>query len=343
MAFESLPDPTTLTLDEARSLRFSLLTKTRPAILRRLTMLRTAAADDLASQIDRVELEFRLAAIDVHDVELDAAITVHERPSLPHEMAIELHELILVASRRATARAGLFYSPEAKFNVHGPIMLFHVAALAELLLESGETIVALETVSFNRMVISHLRLTIVDATADELPPKDAAIIGAFRLSSGRRLIFHGVPDREHPVAKRCWINRLAAALAFGKVDLDDAVYRFHTPNAVPPELVPAGGLGMPSALMTVIDTLVMMMLSQHIHADETRLLLSIRELPISIAMLEELAIGTTIAFEPHTNRARRVGEMIVMPTDVRFGRFPDARTRIMTGESTVPYYRMPVG
>ena len=101
---------------------------------------------------------------------------------------------------------------------------------------------------------------------------------------------------------------------------------------------------MPALLMTVLDTLMLMMLTQHIHADETRLLVSIRDLPIGPAMLDELVTGTRITFTPHVDKTRRVGDtLVMMPIDIRFARCPDVPTRVMVGESTEPYYRMPVG
>lgn len=348
--YEPLPDPETLDLASAKALRLGILTVLRPYLLRRLTALGPATATDLGARIDRFELETRLGQIDAHDWALDARITSAEEPTLAYHMCAEFTDLAMLGPGKATGRAALFYSPEAKFNVHGPIMLFHAAALAERVLGPGEALAHLESASFSKMVISQLRLTVFDPAQEPLAEHRQAIAGAslsgvFRLSSGRRLHFYGVQDHHHPVGRRCWINRIAMNLipCDGPPERDGEVYRVRTPASIPPELWPEGGLGVPAQLMTVVDTLVMLMLTEHMHADETRLLLSVRDLPISPDMLHELVIDATIGFAPRRDKARRVGDtLVMMPTDIRFARRPDLQTRIMTGESTEPYYRMPV-
>ena len=347
--YEPLPDPDTLDLAQAKELRQRILTGLRPWMLRRITALGRAASPDVDSQMERIELELRLAEIDAHDAALDSKIVAAETPQLAYLMPAELEELDVVGHGKATARATLFYSPEAKFNVHGPIMLYHVAALAEHMLGPGERLSRLETANFSKMVISQLRLTIFDPeqepTALHRPAMSgASLSGAFRLSSGRRLAFYGIQDHQYPVGRRCWINRIALSLIprDRPPERDGEYYLVRTPPSAP-ALWPDEGLAVPAQLMTVGDTLMLLMLTEHIHADETRLLLSIRDLPIGPDMIEALVSDTEIGFAPRLEKARRVGEtLVIMPTDVRFARFPDLATRIMTGESTEPYYRMPV-
>ncbi len=349
--YEPLPLPETLDLAAAKRLRAKLLTEIRPYMLRRLTALGQLTDPDIDAQVERIELEMRLCEIDNHDWALDERIVSEEPPPLAYLMPAELGELAVTGAHNATARATLFYSPEAKFNVHGPIMLFHAATLAEGLLAPGETLSQLEATNFSKMVISQLRLTLFDADAE--PPRlhrpgmaAASISGAFRTSAGRRLAFYGIPDPAWPVTRRCLANRIAVNLIppGHPFERDGAAYIIRTPASVPPELWPEGGLGVPALLMTVLDTLMLMMLTQHIHADETRLLVSIRDLPMGSATLDELVIGTQIAFTPHVEKTRRVSDtLVMMPIDIRFARCPDVPTRVMVGESTLPYFHMPVG
>jgi hypothetical protein len=347
---QSLPPIDSLGPDSAKAVSHHLRTTLRPHILHRLTQLGQLQSPDTADKIDRIELEMRLAEIDQYELTLVQDIIALDPPTPAHRMAPELAEVEVDGFSKATARAALFYSPEAVFNVHGPISLYHAAALAMTLFKPDERFAGLESVSFSKMVISQLRFTIFDPAeqAEEQHKaalKGASISGSFRLSSGRRLSFFGIQDHRYPVERMCWINRIALGLLPPGCasTFDNGVYRVRLSARIAPETLPEHGLTAPAALMTVIDTMVLMMMSKTIHSDETKLLLAIRNLPMSADPLNDLLIDGELEFTPHLNKARKwSADIVMMPTDVVFRKYTDQPTRVFTAESNLPYHRMPV-
>ncbi|MEL6477233.1 MAG: hypothetical protein AAFR17_07880 [Pseudomonadota bacterium] len=339
-----LPDAGAVSAAEAKALRHRIGTALRPHILRRLTAL-AAVPDTDNTRIDRLELEMRLRQLDTYDLALDGVIHAAEPPVPAHEMPLDLAELDR-SEARASARAALFFSPEARFNVHGPIMLAHAAALAERLLRPGEALAMLEAASFSRMVISQLRLTVVDldsaaARGAREAMRAASISGRFALSSGRRLGFYGVQDHRRPVTRTAWINRAALALVPPGFAHRAEAGRFHVDMPAPK--APVAPMDRPRALMTALDALILLMMSETIHDGQTKMLVALRNLPLPPGLPERLLAGRRITFAPQRQKSRVwAGDIVMMPTELSFGD-GEARARVFTAETIRPYYQLPVG
>ncbi len=346
-----LPDVEGLGADEAAKVWEFLRKELRPHMIMRLASDEFAGELTPDREIDRLELDFRLREIDAYTETVEAIVTARD-PLVPaHLMTARLEGLQLDGTRLAEARAPLFFSPESKHNVHGPIMIYHAASLAQHLLASNEEITALESAAFSKMVIHELHMTVYDpAGCDQTLHKhrsaEASVSGRFRTSAGRKLAFYGIAIPDRPVMMVVGFNAVAlGALPEGfkntrRGDTFRVVLNRSLPDAAMPSEQPDAAI----CLMCLLDALLLLMVSDEVTPDQTKLLVGLRDVPVLPNVAEALTSGVTVEIAALTDKARRWREdFLMIPVEAVFEPLHEKPIRLITAHTDLPYYRLGVG
>ncbi|HVF26684.1 MAG TPA: hypothetical protein VM943_00505 [Pyrinomonadaceae bacterium] len=328
----------------------------RPWILSSLAHLYKQESPTTDQQIDVLEFELRLNEIDNYSNEVDEII-YRECPPPPAQFREPVfREEEVSGDAFATAIAELFFSAESKTNVHGPVMLYHAATLAERLLRPSEQIVKLGKTSFKKMVVCQMRFFVCDAErgypaeALSLLPT-ASIVGSFLLSSGRPLEFFGVQISGRPVTETAYFNSFALKVLpalnlpedsdLYHVTKSSDLYSVKLRTTAPLSEIPAGGFTVPLCLMTLLDIMMIVMVTYRLHAQQTKLLLAVNELPLMPDPVNELASGVMLEIRPRTDKTRVWKEnFLLMPIDFRFSPLQKEFSRLYSAETDLPYYKI---
>jgi hypothetical protein len=114
------------------------------------------------------------------------------------------------------ARALVPLTPDSLLFVHGPVILWHAAALAEELLAPGDRLCRMTRSAFHRELTTEPRIVVWDCAAGTAPPcfeRDAVSSdGVFETVSGRALAFAVLPSAGHPPASRAGWHPMTAHL-----------------------------------------------------------------------------------------------------------------------------------
>jgi len=346
--YHPLPDVAQLNGNSATEISRFLRSELRPYILERLADSYKQASPTADQQIDLIELELRLNEIDNYSNQIDELI-YRECPPPPAQFREPvLTEIEFSGDEFATAVAELFFSAESKTNVHGPVMLYHLAALAERILRPSERIVALRKTSFKRMVVRQMRLFVCDAVKG-YPDKvaslvnSAAVIGTFVLNSGRKLEFFGVQIAGRPVTETAHFNSFALKILPETLKLIKVgdIYYSKLRTSTPLSEIPAGGFTVPLCLMTILDVLMIIMVTEKVNPQHTKLLLGVNELHLLPDPVNELTSGVTLEIRPRTDKTRKWQEkFLLMPVDFRFSPLQEEFSRLYSAETDLPYYRI---
>jgi hypothetical protein len=346
--YHPLPDIGQLNGNSAAEISRFLRTELRPYILECLADLYKQASPTADQQIDLIEFELRLNEIDNYSNQIDELI-YRECPPPPAQFREPVFkDLEFSVDAFATAVAELFFSAESKTSVHGPVMLYHLAALAERILRPSERIVALRKTSFKKMVVRQMRLFVCDGARgypDKVAPlvNSAAVVGTFVLNSGRKLDFFGVQIAGSPVTETAHFNSFALKILPEKLKLSKVggVYYSELRTFTPFSELPEGGLTVPLCLMTILDILMITMVSEQVNPQQTKLLLGVNELHLLPDPVNELTSGVTLEIRPRTDKTRMWQEkFLLMPVDFRFSPLQKEFSRLYSAETDLPYYRI---
>jgi len=91
-----------------------------------------------------------------------------------------------------TARAGCFLTAESGHHVHGPVLVYHAAALCEKLVGSSDPLVMLNEIVMKKEVFEQLQITVWDAAGqrpDGVEPGESHFYGSLSTRSGRTIQF----------------------------------------------------------------------------------------------------------------------------------------------------------
>lgn len=119
------------------------------------------------------------------------------------------------------ARALVSLTPDSLLFVHGPVTVWHAAALAESLLDANERLTSLAKCAFHNELTFEPKIIVWD---DQLarPPQglardDVAASGAFLTDRGRTFSFAAVPDPGHvPRGRAGWHPMTKALIGSGQ-------------------------------------------------------------------------------------------------------------------------------
>ena len=340
-------DTTDLTPDEALDASRLVQSTLRPQLLDRLLELyRQGAAGRKGVDTEITEVESRVRELDEYGLRLDQLI-VNERPPLPAQLCDPKLTVLRRDGREyVAADAEMFFSAESLTNVHGPVMLYHLATLADHLLCPGESIVGIRKTAFRQLVVHQMRLYVCEAS-QALPQEaatrldDAAVTGTFVLSSGRRLTFFGVQLPGRSVKTFASQNSFALNLLPRDMAWESVaeLYRVQLATRVPDEVVPAGGFTPAASLMSALDVMLLMLL--HLpYPEPTRLLLRVAELDIPFDPVAQLAGG---CLEVRSAKERLMNSgMRFIRAGYRFSPLEGRFRSIQIGLSDAPYYRFVV-
>jgi hypothetical protein len=112
-------------------------------------------------------------------------------------------------------------TPDSLLFVHGPVTVWHAAALAETLLDPDDRLISLVKCAFHNELTFEPKIIVWD---DQLgrPPQDfardnVAASGGFLTERGRSFSFAAVPDPGHvPLARAGWHPMTMALIASGQ-------------------------------------------------------------------------------------------------------------------------------
>ncbi|MEI9928912.1 MAG: hypothetical protein WDN44_16030 [Sphingomonas sp.] len=108
--------------------------------------------------------------------------------------------------RHRVARALVPLTPDSLLFVHGPVTLWHAAALAEQMLEPGDRLTRLAKGAFHRELTLEPRIIVWDGALGASPidyDGDAvAVNGMFGSAAGREFAFVALPDAGHVPERR---------------------------------------------------------------------------------------------------------------------------------------------
>lgn len=208
-AFTRLPEPQDVAAGEVEEWEQRLRARAKPAIRERLRALDTIerpADDDV---VDRLALELRMQEIDRFLSALArgsnrAGWEAYEGATGVEKTAGVLHAIVPLA-----------YTPCNLYAVHGPFIALAITRIAARCCEEGEEIEALQSIRWSRPVIRHLSLEIADSAVATFDTGSAAVHGALRTTSGRRLLFRGDDEWNAYVTGQNGYNDLSMAMVRG--------------------------------------------------------------------------------------------------------------------------------
>ncbi len=345
--YPSLPAIDGIAHDSALETAQLIRGELRPYILDRLADFCSRKELTQRDQSRVLELETRIDEIDKYAMQLDQFI-INECPPPP----AQLREPALDVKKRkeyvyVEAVAELFFSAESLTNVHGPVMLFYLATLAEEILHPGEVITGLRKTAFKRLVVRQMRLYACDAAEGFPAPvakltESASVTGRFLLNSGRMLDFFGVQTPERPVIDIANFNSFAIKMmpkGLERTKVGD-VYHMRLALRAADECIPPGGFTPASSLMTSLDFIMIMWLTLP-YPYRTKLLLRIMELDVLPDPVNQLSNGVTVQILPHEDKKRRINDDFwLMPADFRFSPLEEKFKRVHIAIGDLPYYKV---
>jgi hypothetical protein len=179
--------------------------------------------------------------------------------------------------RWRTARALTPLTPDSLLFVHGPVTLWHCAALAEEMLEPADRLRRLVRCAFHRELTVEPRIVVWDGAHGPSPlayeAEAIAVSGAFESASGREIAFAALPEPGHVPARRAGWHPLTRRLIASQPAKSVAPASIrHTLSA---DLYPeAAGLDRGSDVLLAKAEAVVAAFTQHILVGERVFLLS---------------------------------------------------------------------
>jgi hypothetical protein len=210
------PEPETLEAGEIDRL-FVELRSRRETLMRELRDLQSRAEGDAtpATFIDLMEARLHLNALLAYWRELLARVLVHQK-WCPLGSEAPCFADVRGGDRHRVARALVPLTPDSLLFVHGPVTLWHSAALAEELLEAGDRLTRLVRGAFHRELTVEPQIIVWDSALGRAPVNfdaDAvAVNGAFQTAGGRELAFVALRDAEHVPTRRAGWHPLTASI-----------------------------------------------------------------------------------------------------------------------------------
>ncbi|OUS24548.1 hypothetical protein A9Q99_24440 [Gammaproteobacteria bacterium 45_16_T64] len=342
---KSLPDIQSLSPESALTSSIWIRSNLRPKLLKDFTAqfdatptskIRSTQLDRITSQIDQ---------LDHYAATLDQRIFDNSPPTPAQHWKAEYSVLQKQGNDFISAESPLFFSAESLTNVHGPVMLFHLATLAEELLLTGEHIISLRKAIFKKLVTNEMSLFVCDAAkgfpdsiADKI--KQSSISGKFALNSGRVLNFIGVAIPNKPVTRFAHFNSFTMNLMPPGLEVTQQhhLFRLQLESKVTALDIPRGGFSPASSLMTMLDIWMIMILSTPTES-KTRLLLSINKLDILPDPERQLISGVSAEVIMDTSRSRALpGGLHMVPTKMRFSPIDDNWSLAQIAAGGQPYY-----
>lgn len=320
--FIPLPDPTSLDADAALAHRRFLRRQLRPAIIATLAVLyRSEREEDV---IERLCLEIWLRQLDDHIAAVNQKRWAEHPEERSHRDAARLVDVRREAADRASAVAPLAWSAANCDCVHGPLAVMSAVALAETLLGPGESLTALESVTWARPIRTAVRVT-ADA-GGEIRTAGCASFGTLSTSDARRISFTLEEIAAAPVEEDVDVDGDAVQLLLTSriVRRSDRLgYTFHFDPALTACIAAARTGAAPSAglsldLATTAMTNVRLWLNPRLTA-MAMVDVGVRSLPLANPT-ELLATGATLEVvvdEDGIHASRRSG-LRVVPMRFRF-------------------------
>lgn len=227
----SPPDPATLDAPGVARL-FGALRQRRLDLMVRLAALEAQAADPAANPaafIDRMETQAELQELLGYMRRLQARAKSIEVWEPADRMVPEFAEMGGDGRHWVAGRGLCPLTPDSVLFLHGPVVLWYAAALAERLLAPDDRLAWLRKAGFHKELMSEPRLVVWD-TAAEPPPgvdrADAAVQGLFETAQGRLLAFAAIPDPARPLTRKADYHSIVPEIAARPPTLDRENWRF---------------------------------------------------------------------------------------------------------------------
>lgn len=319
-----LPDAENSELDRIDGL-FAEMRDRRDALMRRLSDLqrRCDARPDPGLFVDLTEARLHLGALLARWRELlGRALALGKWAPLGSEPPI--FEEVRGGERFRAARASVPLTADGLMFVHGPVVLWHAAVLAEQMLDGGDRLVRLNRGAFHRELAVEPVIVVWD-TRSPAPAghdvREAAVEGSFATAEGRELAFAALPATGRRPARRAGWHPMAARI------IAEAPPRLAEPAAFGFVLTPshcpeAGTLDRGSAVLLAKLEAVMTVFTQHLAVGERLVLLSrVLNFGIDADLGGWLAGRPEIRFELDWKRQRAIpGRGSFVPMRYRIGR-----------------------
>jgi hypothetical protein len=215
---ECWPDPETLEQRDVDRL-FVELRDRREMLMRQLRDLQLQAGADPspAAFIDVMEARANLNALLAYWRQLLAReLSLQDWAPLGSEPPCFAE--VRGDGRYRAARALTPLTPDSLLFVHGPVSLWHCAALAEELLEAGDRLTRLVKAAFHRELTFEPQIIVWDKALGAAPlgfdPDAVAVSGLLESASGRQFSFVALPDTGHiPTRRAAWHPLTASIIA----------------------------------------------------------------------------------------------------------------------------------
>jgi hypothetical protein len=227
-----------------------------------------------------------------------------------------------------TARALTPLTPDSMLFIHGPVTLWHCAALAEDLLEPPDRLNRLVKCAFHRELTFEPRIVVWDSVLGAPPVayevEDVAVSGVFESLSGRALAFAAWPDPGHVPTRRAGWHPLTLRLIASQPEKH--VQPTSIRHALTADLYPeAGAIRCASAALLAKAEAILAAFTQHILVGERVFLLSrVTKLAIDADFAAWLAASPVAEWELDWTRQRPIpGRGAFVPG--RFRLLPDDR------------------
>jgi len=231
--------------------------------------------------------------------------------------------------RHRTARAQVPLTPDSLLFVHGPVILWHAAALAEHLLTPGDRLCRLVRSAFHRELTTEPQIIVWDSMFGRPPVEfdnDAmAASGVFETAGQRALAFAVLPSVGHAPTRRAGWHPVTAHLIATAAD------RTAEPSAFSQTLTADGCPGADtiargSAVLLAKSEAFLAVLTQHVLVGERVLLLSrAPNFTIDADFGDWLATSPELQFEIDWQRQRPIpGRGAFVP--VRYRALPSEPT-----------------
>lgn len=322
------PQPETLQADDIDSLLVALRDR-RAALMGELRarQLQAAAAGTADAVIDAMQARLELNALLAYWRQLLArALSLQDwRPlgSEPPGFADRHGD-----RRYRSARALTPLTPDSLLFIHGPVTLWHCAALAEDMLEPSDRLSRLTKCAFHRELTFEPRIMVWDS-ASGAPPvapeaKEIAVSGVFESVGGRALAFAAWPDPGHVPTRRAGWHPLTLRLIASQPEkqIEPASIRHSLTADLYPE---AAAIRCGSAALLAKAEAIIAAFTQHILVGERVFLLSrVSKLAIDADFAAWLAATPVAEWELDWTRQKPIpGRGAFVPG--RFRLLPDDR------------------
>ncbi len=231
-----------------------------------------------------------------------------------------------------TARALTPLTPDSLLFIHGPVTLWHCAALAEDMLEPSDRLSRLVKCAFHRELTFEPRIAVWDSASGASPVAfetgEVAVSGVFESLSGRALAFAAWPDPGHVPTRRAGWHPLTLRLIASQPEkhIQPASIR----HALSADLYPeAGAIRCASAALLAKAEAIIAAFTQHILVGERVFLLSrVSKLAIDADFAGWLAASPVAEWELDWTRQKPIpgrgafvpGRFRLLPDDCQWQR-----------------------